>query len=50
MKISYRDELGIIVVNVDNTNGIMFLDGHAYFTDTDGRDYKIPVSALVMIG
>lgn len=50
MKLSYRDNLGIIVVSIDRTNGIAFLGGYAYFTDTDGRDYKIPVDSLIMIG
>ena len=50
MKISYRDSLGLVVVEVDRTNGIAFLGGHAYFTDTNGRDYKVPVNDIVMIG
>ena len=50
MKLSYRDDLGIVVVDVNPDNGIMFLGDTAYFTDTNGRDYKVPVSSLSLIG
>ena len=50
MKLSYRDNLGLVVVEVDRTKGIAFLGSNAYFTDTAGRDYKIPVDSLIMIG
>ena len=50
MKLSYRDDLGIVVIEIDTNHGIMFCGDHAYFTDTAGRDYKIPVSSLILIG
>lgn len=52
MKICYRDDIGLVVVEIDleNTAGIAF-DGHsAYFTDTEGNDYKVNTKDIVMIG
>lgn len=52
MQICYRDDLGLVVVEVDtnSTNGVGFDGKHAYFTDTEGRDYRIDVDQIVLIG
>lgn len=47
MYITYRDELGLVLVEVDEY-GIGFVDGLAYFGDGI-RDYKIPVSSICEI-
>lgn len=45
MYIIYRDEIGLQYVELDE-NGVAFCDGFAYFSSTDGKENKIPVSAL----
>lgn len=40
MKVTYSDNLGMIEVSVDDS---ITCDGYfVFFTDTNGRDYKIP--------
>lgn len=48
MEITYRDELGVIVREV-NEDGVDFLDGYAYFT-SDDKDYEVLVEDVVHIG
>ena len=48
MSIVYRDELGIVMVEVDGT--VSFLNGKALFTEANGKDVSIDVENLVMIG
>ena len=52
MKICFRDEIGLVSVEIDmdRTTGVGFDGQHAYFTDTDGRDYKIETKDIVLIG
>lgn len=50
MRICYRDEIGTVTVSVDPDYPITFNGGFAYFTDAAGRDYKIPVTDIFMIG
>jgi len=50
MKITYRDELGLIAVDVDTEYGICFDGSYAYFSDTYGMDYRISADMIVMIG
>lgn len=50
MNITYRDEVGYITVEVDIEYGVSFCDGTAYFTDTNGNDYEIPMAHLMSIG
>lgn len=52
MSICYRDEFGLVVVQIDmiNTTGVSFDGQFAYFTDTDGNDYKIDQKNIVLIG
>ena len=47
MAVTYRDEIGIVQVNVDEY-GIAFADGFAYFGDGE-TDYKIEMKNLVEI-
>ena len=49
MTITYRDEIGTLVIYVNRDYGISFCDGYAYFTDNAERDYKVPVSEIIMI-
>lgn len=50
MIVTYRDDLGLVSVTINDTYGIQF-DGYenVYFTDTDGKDYKMPMQHLVSI-
>lgn len=48
MTIAYSDALGIVEVRAD-ADGVAFVDGVAYFTDEDGNDYKVDMSALVQV-
>ena len=52
MSICFHDELGIVVVRIDmtHTTGVAFDGKYAYFTDIDGRDYKIEAKQIVLIG
>lgn len=52
MKICYRDEIGLVVLEVDmnRTTGVGFDGENAYFTDTEGNDYKIKAKDIVLIG
>lgn len=50
MIVTYQDELGVVSVQIDNTYGIQFDGyGNALFTDTDGKDYTIPMEHLICI-
>lgn len=49
MAITYRDEIGTLVVYVNREYGISFCDGFVYFSDNDDHDYKIPVSEVISI-
>lgn len=50
MKICYRDELGPVIVEIDTAFVISFDGQYAYFNDTEGRDYRVNVKDIVMIG
>ena len=52
MQICFRDEIGLVSVRIDmdRTTGVGFDGEHAYFTDTDGNDYKISTKDIVLIG
>ena len=52
MQICYRDEIGLVSVSIDmaSTAGVGFDGEHAYFTDTNGKDYKISTKDIVLIG
>lgn len=52
MQICFRDELGLVSVEIDmaNTTGVGFDGENAYFTDTEGNDYKISTQDIVLIG
>ena len=48
LTVCYRDEGGVVVVVADR-DGVTLCDGLAYFSDTDGREYKIPMTRLCSI-
>lgn len=52
MQICYRDELGLVTVEVNmaDTAGVGFDGQYAYFNDTENRDYRIPITDIVLIG
>ena len=48
MKIVMRDNLGVVVYEVDEEYGIDFCDGYVYWTDSEyGADHKTPVEHLL---
>ena len=52
MKICYRDEIGIVEVEIDlcNTTGVGFDGQYAYFNDPEGRDYRVATKDIIWIG
>lgn len=51
MYITYRDELGEVLVTVDE-DGISFVNGTAYFSSSiedDNTEYAIPVTDIISI-
>ncbi len=49
MFLIYRDELGMITVDIDE-NGVSFNDGVAFATCTDGEDLWIPMKDVLYVG
>ena len=49
MLVAYSDDLGIVTVQMDDTYGLQFDGDKAYFTDTGGKDYNLPISQLVSV-
>lgn len=49
MKVAYRDEIGYIEMELTEYPSVDFVDGKAYITDDDGRDYIIPMERLVWV-
>ena len=47
MKLVYRDDIGVFIVEVDGS-GIDFLGGTAFFGDGE-REYRVPVESIVRI-
>ena len=50
MFITYKDDLGIVYISLDDSMSIVFCDGFALFTSVDGTDHKVPVSDVLEIG
>ena len=48
MQVMFRDELGTQVVDVSG-DGVDFLNGYAYFSDTAERDYIVPIDDVLRI-
>ena len=48
MVIVYRDEIGLMMVNLGNTD-IVFDGTFALFTDPENRDYKIRIENIISI-
>ena len=48
MYITYRDEAGLVMVEVDDF-GIAICDGKAYFSDGDGQEYRIKIETICEI-
>lgn len=49
MTIVYRDDVGEIARHVNEHYGITFCEGNCYFTDTEDRDFCIPVEDVTEI-
>lgn len=45
MSIAFAGETGGVLIAVDEY-GIQFCDGVAYFSDTYGKDYTIPITDI----
>lgn len=52
MKICYRDDIGLVSVEIDmaNTTGVGFDGQYAYFNDVEGVDYRVATKDIVWIG
>ena len=50
MVIEYRDNLGAIIAQIDATYGVSFTGDFCYFTDEDGKDWKVPAQNVLYIG
>lgn len=49
MIVIYRDNGGLVSVEVNTLYNIAFLGNTIYFEGLDGNDYKIPVKNVVVI-
>ena len=49
LRIGFRDDGGYVLLNLSMYPIIDFADGKAYFTDDDGKGYRIPIDRLVSI-
>lgn len=49
MTVTYRDELGIVSVKINDEYGVSFDGCSAYFTSEDDKDYKINTERLISI-
>lgn len=49
MIITFSDELGIVSVHIDTEYGVTFGKNVAFFTDEDGKDYKVNIEHLISI-
>ena len=49
MIVTYRDELGLISIQMNDTYGLQFSEDVVYFTDKDDRDYEIPLSQMISV-
>lgn len=49
MKVAYRDEIGYIEMELTEYPSVDFVDGKAYITDDNGRDYIISMDKLVWV-
>ena len=49
MTVTYRDELGLVSVKINNEYGVCFCEHYAYFTSEDDKDYKINREHLTSI-
>ena len=52
MKITYRDDIGLVTIEIDmcNTSGVGFDGRYAYFSDVEGVDYRVETKNIVWIG
>lgn len=48
MTVYYRDDLGEVAVDTDCC-GVQFCDSYAYFWDDNGKEYRVPVGAMIEI-
>lgn len=48
MSVTFQDNIGIIYAIIDDS-GISFDGTYAYFSDTDGTDYKVRIDRLVSV-
>ena len=49
MTVTFKDELGVISVSIDKGFGVHFGTDKAYFTDEDGKDYKVKIEYIISI-
>ena len=49
LKVAFRDEGGYVLLALNTYPVIDFVDGKAYMTDDDGKDYTVPIDRLVSI-
>lgn len=47
MTVTFKDELGVI--SIKDIDDIQFDGTKAYFTDEDGRDYKVNIEYIISI-
>ena len=49
MIVTFRDELGVVSVQIDDTYGVTFDGCKAYFMDEDGKCYIVASENLISI-
>lgn len=50
MTVLYRDEMGLVAVEIDTAYLVTFGGGFAFFEGLDGKSYRVPVDRLSAIG
>lgn len=49
IQITYLDDLGGAIIDIEPCYGVQFLDGEVYATTTDGEEFRISTDQLVEI-
>ena len=49
MTVTYRDELGVVSVQINDEYGVVFDRNRAIFSDENDRDYQVDLNHLINI-
>ena len=49
MIVTYRDELGVVAIKINDEYGVTFGASNVFFTDIADNDYKVKTEHLISI-